>query len=199
MLKWNLEYQPSNTTFTGENDIARRAELNRNDVIQNDPQGQGNRNPFIDHPEYACRIWGNTNSKTKQICGYDKVTGISLTPKERNVRVGNTITIQYTLEPNDLDNPPAVVWESSDTSKATVTEDGQITAITVGDVTITATVKDTSVSDTCLLHVVSGDSSAPASSNKGCGGNIATTSTILAVLASIGISLILFKKYRKYE
>ena len=29
---------------------------------------QGNRNPFIDHPEYVCRIWGNTNSKTKSIC-----------------------------------------------------------------------------------------------------------------------------------
>lgn len=30
---------------------------------------QGNRNPFIDHPEYACKIWGNTNSKTKAACG----------------------------------------------------------------------------------------------------------------------------------
>ena len=199
MLKWNLEYQPSDTTFTGDNDIARRAELNRNDVIQNDSEGQGNRNPFIDHPEYACRIWGNTNSKTKQICGYDKVTGITLTPKERNVRVGNTITISYTLEPNDLDNPPEVVWESSDTSKATVTTDGLITALAVGDVTIKATVKDTAINDTCLLHVVSGESPAPASSSNGCGGNIATTSTILAIIASIGISLILYKKFRKYE
>ena len=30
---------------------------------------QGNRNPFIDHPEYACKIWGNTNAKTKAACG----------------------------------------------------------------------------------------------------------------------------------
>lgn len=29
---------------------------------------QGNRNPFIDHPEYACKIWGNVNSTTKSIC-----------------------------------------------------------------------------------------------------------------------------------
>lgn len=30
---------------------------------------QGNRNAFVDHPSYACRIWGNTNSTTKSICG----------------------------------------------------------------------------------------------------------------------------------
>ena len=30
---------------------------------------QGNRNPFIDHPEYACRIWGLYNDNTKQACG----------------------------------------------------------------------------------------------------------------------------------
>ena len=29
---------------------------------------QGNRNPFIDHPEYACKIWGSTSSKTKSAC-----------------------------------------------------------------------------------------------------------------------------------
>jgi len=30
---------------------------------------QGNRNAFVDHPEYACKIWGNTSAQTKQICG----------------------------------------------------------------------------------------------------------------------------------
>lgn len=69
MLMWNLQYLPSSTTFTGENDLARRTELNRNEVIQNHTNGQGNRNPFIDHPEYACKIWGTTNSKTRSICG----------------------------------------------------------------------------------------------------------------------------------
>ena len=69
MLEWNLQYLPSDKTFTGDNDLARRTELNRNEVIQNHSDGQGNRNPFIDHPEYACKIWGNTNSKTKLICG----------------------------------------------------------------------------------------------------------------------------------
>ena len=69
MLEWNLQYLPQDTSFGAADDLARRTELNRNEVIQKDSQGQGNRNPFIDHPEYACKIWGNTNAKTKQICG----------------------------------------------------------------------------------------------------------------------------------
>ena len=63
LLKWNLEYLPGTST------LELRTEQNRNNVIQNDASGQGNRNPFIDHPEYACKIWGNTNATTKQICG----------------------------------------------------------------------------------------------------------------------------------
>ena len=54
MLSWNLRY-PVN-----------EREQRRNAGAQ---YLQGNRNPFIDHPEYACRIWGGTNSTTKQICG----------------------------------------------------------------------------------------------------------------------------------
>lgn len=69
MLEWNLAYLPTATLSNNADKVAQRVELNRNEVIQNDTDGQGNRNPFIDHPEYACRIWGNTNAKTKQICG----------------------------------------------------------------------------------------------------------------------------------
>ena len=65
LLKWNLDYPPGTST------LELRVEQNRNNVIQKDPSGQGNRNPFIDHPEYACKIWGNTNSATKAACGYN--------------------------------------------------------------------------------------------------------------------------------
>ena len=54
LLRWNLKYP-----------VLER-EMIRNDGAQS---LQGNRNPFIDHPEYACKIWGTTNSTTKQICG----------------------------------------------------------------------------------------------------------------------------------
>ncbi len=44
LLRWNAEDPPS------------AAELRRNDVVFEDYQG--NRNPFIDHPEWADDIWG---------------------------------------------------------------------------------------------------------------------------------------------
>lgn len=55
LLKWNLD-----------NPVSQR-EIHRNDAIYKGRQG--NRNPFIDHPEYACKIWGLTNDATKGICG----------------------------------------------------------------------------------------------------------------------------------
>lgn len=54
MLSWNLRY------------AVLQREQNRNDGAE---YLQGNRNPFIDHPEYACRIWGGFNNNTRQICG----------------------------------------------------------------------------------------------------------------------------------
>ena len=62
LLKWNLQY------------TVHEREMKRNDILNGrlvsyKHQFDLNRNPFIDHPEYACRIWGGTNSDTKRICG----------------------------------------------------------------------------------------------------------------------------------
>lgn len=62
LLKWNIEYP------------VQQREMNRNDILSGAMTSHGkkfnfNRNPFIDHPEYACRIWGMTNNTTKAICG----------------------------------------------------------------------------------------------------------------------------------
>ena len=54
MLSWNERYPVMDR------------EQRRNDGAE---YLQGNRNPFIDHPEYACKIWGNTNDATRQACG----------------------------------------------------------------------------------------------------------------------------------
>ena len=54
MLSWNLRYP------------VQEREKRRNSGAE---YLQGNRNPFIDHPEFACKIWGTYNQATKQICG----------------------------------------------------------------------------------------------------------------------------------
>lgn len=54
LLEWNLKYP------------VKDREKTRNEAVESI---QGHRNPFIDHPEYACRIWGNYNTNTRRICG----------------------------------------------------------------------------------------------------------------------------------
>ena len=66
LLKWNIEYPPEGYY---SDKLALRVEWNRNYVNSVSQNMQGNRNPFVDHPEYACRIWGSRDAKTKQACG----------------------------------------------------------------------------------------------------------------------------------
>ena len=54
-LQWALSYPVANR------------DIYRNNTVY---KYQRNRNPFVDHPEYACRIWGSTNSATRAACGY---------------------------------------------------------------------------------------------------------------------------------
>ena len=164
MLLWNLQYQPQDTSFTGANDLARRTELNRNEVIQNNSSGQGNRNPFIDHPEYACKIWGNTNDKTRQICGLntETPTSITLNNSSASIKVGGTYQLNVTsVTPTNGDR--SVTWSSSDNSTASVSSSGLVTGIKEGQATITATsVKNTNVKATCVVNVTT-DPNSPTS------------------------------------
>lgn len=54
LLRWNLE--------NPVNDREKRRQSGGQYL-------QGNRNAFVDHPEYACKIWGTVNATTRQICG----------------------------------------------------------------------------------------------------------------------------------
>lgn len=53
LIKWHLE------------DPADEFEIKRNSLVQ---YYQGNRNPFIDKPEYACRIYSSQYSSIKSVC-----------------------------------------------------------------------------------------------------------------------------------
>ncbi len=66
LLKWNLQYAPNRSENAH---LTLRIEQNRNKEMYSREGLQGNRNPFIDHPEYACKIWGSRNATTKKICG----------------------------------------------------------------------------------------------------------------------------------
>jgi len=86
ILKWNLEYPVS------------QREKNRNEGAE---YLQGNRNPFIDHPEYACRIWGNYNEATKAVCAGQKtktVTKLEVTSAGSAYSVKERETLQLTVK-----------------------------------------------------------------------------------------------------
>lgn len=81
--------------------------------------------------------------KTTHINAFYAVEGITLDKTEGILNVGNTVTITATVAPEEATNP-AVTWSSSDESVATVDETGKVTAVAVGNATITATSKDDS-------------------------------------------------------
>lgn len=85
------------------------------------------------------------------------VTGLKLDKDSLTLQENSSDTLTATVEPADATNK-AVTWESSDTDIATVSEDGTVTAVSVGRATITATAADGSgASASCEVTVTHGD------------------------------------------
>ena len=146
LLKWNLIYP------------VQIREENRNEGAQS---LQGNRNPFIDHPEYACRIWGDYNTTTQQICsqyGNIELEKISLNVNDTTLRYDETLQLKVTATPSDAST--SVIWTSSHPEHATVSDTGLVTASTdsAGYTLITATsTKDSSIQAYCNVYVIQPD------------------------------------------
>lgn len=69
------------------------------------------------------------------------VTSIKVNPSEVEMEIGDSQTITTTVYPSNATNT-GVLWESHNTSVATVSASGKITAVGVGNTTVTATAKD---------------------------------------------------------
>lgn len=98
-------------------------ETNRNNQVA---IYQGNRNPFIDHPEYANLIWGTATAPTS----------LSLSPSSATVGIGSTQTLTVTASP--AGSSTSVSWSTSNSNVATVSG-GVVTGVAAGSATITAT------------------------------------------------------------
>ena len=81
------------------------------------------------------------------------VTGVSVSPDEVTLEVGQTEQLAATIEPVDADNTN-VTWTTSDAAIATVDESGLVTAIAPGETTITVTTEDGSFTATSVVTVV---------------------------------------------
>ena len=156
LLKWHLEEPPTDEEIFRNNEVAKI---------------QGNRNPFIDHPEFAemiyCHDGKSYNNKLQSVVaqygGYldnsnpgvdpdPTLTSISLSVSELNLTVGHSSS-QITVTATPSNASKSVTWSTSDDSVATVAN-GIVTAVGVGTATITATsTVDTSISASLQVNV----------------------------------------------
>ncbi len=82
------------------------------------------------------------------------VKSVSLDLSTVKLSVGGTETLTATVSPSNASNK-TVTWKSSNTDVATVS-DGKVTAVGVGDATITVTTRDGNKTNTCKVTVISG-------------------------------------------
>ncbi len=80
-----------------------------------------------------------------------KVTGVSLNIESSPLKVGETLELVASIEPEDATNQ-AVAWTSSDEGVATVS-DGVVTGVGKGTATITVTTEDGGMTAECTVNV----------------------------------------------
>lgn len=142
MLSWNLRYP-----------VLER-ERNRNEGAE---YLQGNRNPFIDHPEYACKIWGTFNDATRAICSGSVAESITISKSEVTLYEGKTTTIYATSSDSS-----EITWTSNDENVVNVSSEKAqsgvsitLTAGSAGTATVTAsaTIDNVEYSALCTVTV----------------------------------------------
>ena len=80
------------------------------------------------------------------------VTSVTLDQTSASLKVGETVSLTATVKPDDATDK-SVTWSSSNTSVATVSSSGIVTAIKAGSATITVNTNDGGKTATCSLTV----------------------------------------------
>ena len=97
--------------------------------------------------------WAKNKGTTKLPSSLVPMTKLSVSPELASLVVGESVTLSVSHEPVDA-TVTSVVWSSSDEAVATVSADGVVTAVGVGDATITvADPTQPSVMASATIHV----------------------------------------------
>ena len=139
LLRWHTEDKPD------------ALEGHRNDYAESSIQG--NRNPFVDHPEFAWRIFGSqADTSVKEACmeAYPWDGGIVLDTNSLSLKEGQSATISAELAQPD---PNAVFTWTSSNEDVAVVNNGVVTGLSAGTATITVSTENGEVE--CAVTVSS--------------------------------------------
>lgn len=85
-----------------------------------------------------------------------RVSGVQISDSQLSIEAGKTGRLTATISPSDVSNPN-ISWSSSNNSIATIDANGNISALAVGQCTITVTTEDGGFQDFCALTVTPND------------------------------------------
>jgi len=154
LLKWHFMEPPTEWEIKRNNEVASR--------------WHHNRNPFVDHPEYASKIFytlpepGSSTPtaavKTAIETYGDLNQGIVLEHSTLTLNEGQNTKINVVNNPNS----ESITWSSDNTNVATVDNSGNVSAINAGTATVTA--QGTETSATCVVTVIDPNAIVPITS-----------------------------------
>ena len=122
---------------------------------------------FYDHDPQGCLIIAKNGGQTRVTVSTEDgetieyidvtvvvpVTNISIANTNAYLQVNEKKQLRATISPSDATDK-RVTWTSSNEAIATVNENGEVTALSLGETVITATSEDGGYSASCEVHVV---------------------------------------------
>jgi len=132
-------------------DPVSQKEIDRNNAIY---AIQGNRNPYVDHPEAAARVWDPNNTY-----GFFNTHGTATSSTTPTISMPSTLSIDVgstgSAAASVTNYTGSVTYSSGDTGVATVDSSGLVSGVSAGTATITGsfTSDGTTYSDTCAVTV----------------------------------------------
>lgn len=187
-------------------------EIYRNNKVNN---MQGNRNPFVDHPSYANKIYSGYTQYTdpdpidgKTPSAGAKVTGISLDKTTAYVAVNGTLTLTVTINPADAANQGYEV-QSSSYERISYAKNGKtitVTGKTEGQATIYVISDDGKFEASCKI-IVNKDGKAPEGGGgessddddflAGCMSSVVASSALISATSLLGFAFLAIKRKKR--
>ena len=121
-------------------------------------------NNVIDKTAYICsdsdsayaKEYAEANGFEFRLCKKHSVLGITLTKTELEMTKGSTFKLEAVINPEAALNN-GVIWESDNPSAVFVDENGNLSAVAVGEATVTATTEEGGFAASCKVKVVLGE------------------------------------------